>query len=60
MQVALAQTLHLCLLNHGVLLTPLHNMMLLSPCTASAAVERLLTHFDAGLDSAQRMSGIAT
>ena len=51
MQLALEQTLHLYLLNHGVLLTPFHNMMLLSPCTAPAAVDRLLTHFDAGLEA---------
>jgi len=46
----LERTLHLYLLNRGVLLTPFHNMMLLSPLTAPAAVDRLLTHLGAALD----------
>ena len=46
----LERTLHLYLLNRGVLLTPFHNMMLLSPQTAPAAVDRLLTHLGAALD----------
>ena len=50
MQPDLEQLLHLYLLNRGVLLTPFHNMMLLSPCTAPAAVDRLLMHLDAALE----------
>ncbi|MDE2249960.1 MAG: aminotransferase class III-fold pyridoxal phosphate-dependent enzyme [Gammaproteobacteria bacterium] len=45
----LERTLHLYLLNRGVLLTPFHNMMLLSPQTAPAAVDRLLNHLEAAL-----------
>ena len=50
----LERTLHLYLLNRGVLLTPFHNMMLLSPQTAPAAVDRLLSHLDAALDELAR------
>jgi len=50
MQPGLERTLHLYLLNRGVLLTPFHNMMLLSPQTAPAAVDRLLAHLGAALD----------
>lgn len=46
----LERTLHLYLLNRGVLLTPFHNMMLLSPQTAPGAVDRLLSHLGAALD----------
>jgi glutamate-1-semialdehyde 2,1-aminomutase len=49
MRPALEQALHLYLLNRGVLLTPFHNMMLLSPVTADADVERLLAALDAAL-----------
>ena len=38
----LEQALHLWLLNRGVVITPFHNMMLASPATEPAAVERLL------------------
>jgi glutamate-1-semialdehyde 2,1-aminomutase len=41
--------LHLWCLNRGVLLTPFHNMMLLSPATRDADVERLLAVLDAAL-----------
>ena len=34
--------LHLFLLNRGVLVTPFHNMMLVSPVTSAAQVERLV------------------
>ena len=54
MQPELERTLHLYLLNRGVLLTPFHNMMLLSPQTAPAAVDRLLTHLGAALDELTR------
>lgn len=46
----LERMLHLYLLNRGVLLTPFHNMMLLSPQTTPAAVDRLLAHLAAALD----------
>jgi glutamate-1-semialdehyde 2,1-aminomutase len=36
---------HLFMLNRGVLLTPFHSMMLLSPATQVADVERLLAVF---------------
>ncbi len=54
MHPELERTLHLYLLNRGVLLTPFHNMMLLSPQTAPAAVDRLLTHLGAALDELAR------
>ena len=38
----------------GVLLTPFHNMMLLSPQTAPAAVDRLLAHLEAALEELAR------
>ena len=41
-QPALEQLLHLYLLNRGVLVTPFHNMMLVSPATTAAQVDRLL------------------
>ncbi|MEY2690422.1 MAG: hypothetical protein RL375_4622 [Pseudomonadota bacterium] len=46
---ALEQYLHLALLNRGVLITPFHNMMLLSPVTRADQVERLVDSFDAVL-----------
>jgi glutamate-1-semialdehyde 2,1-aminomutase len=42
MDDALERALHLYLLNRGVLLTPFHNMMLASPATTDADVDRLL------------------
>ena len=54
MEPELERTLHLYLLNRGVLLTPFHNMMLLSPQTAPAAVDRLLSHLAAALDELAR------
>ena len=42
----LEQTIHLYCLNHGVLLTPFHNMLLVSPVTTAAHVERLLNTLD--------------
>jgi glutamate-1-semialdehyde 2,1-aminomutase len=42
----LEQVVHLYLLNRGVLITPFHNMMLVSPQTAPADVARLLAAFD--------------
>lgn len=42
----LEHILHLGLLNRGVMITPFHNMMLISPCTQAADVERLLSALD--------------
>jgi len=49
MDPKLERTLHLYLLNRGTLLTPFHNMMLISPHTAAAAVDRALAHFESAL-----------
>ena len=38
--------MHLALLNRGVLITPFHNMLLCSPATTQADVQRLLRAFD--------------
>ncbi|MGQ9724988.1 MAG: transaminase [Tepidimonas sp.] len=43
---ALEESLHLFMLNRGVLLTPFHGMMLCSPATDTAHVDQLLTVFD--------------
>jgi glutamate-1-semialdehyde 2,1-aminomutase len=37
---------HLFMLNRGVLLTPFHSMMLVSPATTTADVNQLLAVFD--------------
>lgn len=42
----LEHAIHLFLLNRGVLLTPFHNMMLISPATTTVEVERLLAALD--------------
>lgn len=47
MQPALEALLHLCLVNRGLLLAPFHNMMLVSPATTPAQIERLVATFDA-------------
>ncbi len=44
---ALERMLHLYLLNRGSLITPFHNMMLISPATTEAQVRRLLAAVDA-------------
>jgi glutamate-1-semialdehyde 2,1-aminomutase len=49
MEPELERALHLYLLNRGVLLTPFHNMMLLSPETGESAVGRLLAQLEAAL-----------
>lgn len=43
---ALESLIHLALLNRGVIITPFHNMLLCSPATTQADVQRLLTAFD--------------
>jgi glutamate-1-semialdehyde 2,1-aminomutase len=45
----LDSALHLFLINHGFLLTPFHNMMLVSPATTPAQVERFAAAFDDAL-----------
>ncbi|MEN3032453.1 aspartate aminotransferase family protein [Chromobacterium amazonense] len=42
----LEQSIHLYLLNRGLLITPFHNMLLLSPHTTAQDVDRLLAVFD--------------
>jgi glutamate-1-semialdehyde 2,1-aminomutase len=42
----LEHLIHLALLNRGVLITPFHNMLLCSPATTAADVQRLLVAFD--------------
>jgi len=42
----LEHIIHLGLLNRGVMITPFHNMMLISPQTQAADVEQLLAAFD--------------
>jgi glutamate-1-semialdehyde 2,1-aminomutase len=49
MDEALESAIHLYLLNRGVLITPFHNMMLCSPVTGPAEVDRLLEVFSACL-----------
>jgi glutamate-1-semialdehyde 2,1-aminomutase len=41
----LEQAIHLALLNRGCLIAPFHNMMLVSPATEAAQVERLVNAF---------------
>jgi len=43
--------LHLFLLNRGVMVTPFHNMTLVSPATTRADVDRLVTAFAGALDA---------
>ena len=47
----LAAWLHLALLNRGVLLTPFHMMMLVSPATQDAQIQRLLDALADALDT---------
>jgi len=47
---ALERLLHLYLLNRGVLVTPFHNMMLVSPATTRAQVDLLLASFEQFID----------
>ena len=42
----LESLVHLALLNRGVMITPFHNMLLCSPATTQADVQRLLAAFD--------------
>jgi len=45
MSPPLERLLHLYMLNRGVLLTPFHNMMLVSPATTRTQVDLLLDNF---------------
>lgn len=47
----LERAIHLYLLNRGVLLTPFHNMMLVSPTTSLEDIARLVQHVDVCLDA---------
>lgn len=44
---ALEQTIHLYLLNRGLIITPFHNMLLVCPDTSAADVDRLVSAIDA-------------
>ncbi|NJS38939.1 MAG: aspartate aminotransferase family protein [Rhodobacteraceae bacterium] len=46
-QPAVEAALHTGLLNRGTLIAPFHNMMLVSPATKRAQVDRLIASFDA-------------
>lgn len=41
----LEQTIHLYLLNRGILITPFHNMMLICPYTSTSDVDKLILEF---------------
>jgi glutamate-1-semialdehyde 2,1-aminomutase len=41
--------LHTMLLNRGCLIAPFHNMMLVSPATSAAQIDRLVAAFDESL-----------
>lgn len=49
MRPGLESALHLYLLNRGVLVTPFHNMLLVSPHTTAALRQRLVSAFDSFL-----------
>ena len=51
---------HLFMLNRGVVLTPFHHMMLISPSTTAAQVQQLLTVFDEWLHTLTHMTARAT
>ena len=50
---ALEDALHLFLLNRGVMITPFHNMALMSPATTTADVDRHTEVFARGRRSAR-------
>jgi glutamate-1-semialdehyde 2,1-aminomutase len=49
MDPALESTIHLYLANRGILLAPFHNMMLVSPVTQAAQVDRLAAELNSAL-----------
>ena len=48
--------MHLYALNHGILLTPFHNMALMSPNTTEADVDHHTEVFAAAIDDAPRLT----
>jgi glutamate-1-semialdehyde 2,1-aminomutase len=55
----LEAAMHLYLLNRGFLLTPFHNMMLMSPATTPQQVDRFLACFAGCLDEFEPLLGTA-
>lgn len=51
LDLLLGRALHLFLLNRGILLTPFHNMMLVSPATTGRDVDRLVAHMGEAFDA---------
>jgi glutamate-1-semialdehyde aminotransferase len=47
----LERLLHLWVMNRGVLMTPFHNMALMSPATSEADVDRHTAAFDDALEA---------
>jgi glutamate-1-semialdehyde 2,1-aminomutase len=47
---AMESALHLYLLNRGFVLTPFHNMMLVSPVTTRTQIDGFMKVFEEGLD----------
>ncbi len=52
----LESAIHLYLVNRGILLAPFHNMMLLSPVTSSAQVDRLLQEMSNAIGELQEIN----
>lgn len=55
-QSQLQQLLHLFMLNRGVVITPFHCMMLISPVTTSAQIDHLLSVFDEFLEGLAQLN----
>lgn len=53
MDHVLESTIHLYLVNRGILLAPFHNMMLVSPVTQAAQVDRLAAELNSALTELQ-------
>lgn len=53
MDHALESTIHLYLVNRGILLAPFHNMMLVSPVTQASQVDRLAAELNSALTELQ-------
>jgi glutamate-1-semialdehyde 2,1-aminomutase len=47
---SLEKCIHLALLNRGVMITPFHNMILISPTTTAADADRLVASLDETID----------
>ncbi len=54
---SLQMTLHLYLINRGILITPFHNMTLCCPDTSEADVDRLIATLDQGLGELLALPG---